>query len=336
LASTLPLATKLRPVAMKLLLTSLLAPTALAVNIRGGPVVVATPVVSEAAVPHTLVVAKAATETVTESKGPLDSCGKVATYENAKPKNQADAMETRFDTKLDKRVPVTFAKGDKVVFKCLAGFSLDGSKDGKTEFNAVCSDVGYFKPDGVCVEASKCGAVPTIAHATATPKKVKGAVQFGCNPGYSLDGEKVVAGGAGKNQLFTLKCVEFNNKYEKFTGECKPYAFVASKESTRMYNDVFEALFVVTCKGKLTTAFGKGKAPPVDSACGKLKASSAKGACGSLVADIKKDFDAKKKALEKSKKEKEWFETEGNPGIGDDAMDFCEGLWKLVEKPNDL
>ena len=42
-----------------------------------------------------------------------------------------------------------------------------------------------------------------------------------------------------------------------------------------MYNDVFEALFVVTCKGKLTTAFGKGQPPPVEKACGKLKASGA-------------------------------------------------------------
>jgi len=315
--------------AMKLLVTvSAFCPNALAVTLRGGPAV-ATAVAPEA-VPHALVAAAGETK----SQGILDSCGKVATYDNAKPKNQEDAMETKFDTKLNKRVPVTFKKGDKVVFKCMQGFTVDGSKDGKTEFNAVCSDMGYFKPDGVCVEASKCGAVPAIKYATATPKRIKGAVQFACNPGYSLDGEKVVPGGMGKNQLFTLKCVEFNNKYEKFEGECKPYAFVASKESTRMYNEVFEALFIVTCKGKLTTAFGKGKAPPVDSACGKVKSKGVGGECSKLVADIKKDFEDKKKKLEKFNKGTEWFDTNGKPGIGDDAQDFCTNLWKLVEKPN--
>lgn len=282
--------------------------------------------------PHSLVIA----ESSSQSQGPLDSCGAVAKYDNAKPKNYEDAMETQYDEKTKKREPVTFKKGDTVTFKCVPGFTVDGSKDGKTEFDAVCSDVGYFKPDGVCIKASKCGSVPAIAHATATAKKIEGAVQFACNPGYSLDGEKVVAGGMGKNQLFTLKCVEFNNDYEKFSGECKPYAFVASKESTRMYNDVFEALFVVTCKGKLTKAFGKGQPPPVEKACGKLKASGASSECSGLIADIKKDFDAKKKELEKHDKDTEWFDTDGKPGIGDDAMDFCKGLWKLVEKPNEF
>merc|ERR1719424_1268995 len=60
-------------------------------------------------------------------------------------------MATKFNTKTNKREDVTFKSGDKVVFKCKAGYSVDGSKDGKAEFNAVCSDMGYFKPDGVCV-----------------------------------------------------------------------------------------------------------------------------------------------------------------------------------------
>jgi len=279
------------------------------------------------------VLAPSAGALVISSKGPLDSCGKVATYGNAKPKNHADAMETRFDEKLKKRVDVTFGKGDKVVFKCESGFTVDGSKDGKTEFNAVCSDMGYFKPDGVCVKASKCGAVPAIAHATATAKKIEGAVQFGCNPGYSLDGEKVVAGGMGKNQLFTLKCVEFNNEYEKFEGKCTNYAFVASKESTRMYNDVFEALFVVTCKGKLTTHFGKGNtAGPFDATCSKLKAGSSE--CQALVTDINKTFKAQQAKLKDDKKGKEWFDTEGKPNIDGPAMKFCTDLYALVKKPN--
>jgi len=313
---------------MKLVLTlAALCPSALAVNMRGGPAVAVVP----GAVPHTLVAAAA----VTQSKGPLDSCGKVATYDNAKPKNHADAMETKFDEKTKERVDVTFAKGAKVVFKCVRGFTVDGSKDGKNEFTAECTDMGYFKPDGVCMEASKCGAVPVIAHATATPKKVKGAVQFGCNPGYSTDGEKVVAGGMGANQLFTLKCVEFSNEYEKFKGECQPYAFVASKESTRMYNDVFEALFVVTCKGKLTTHFGKGNtAGPFDATCSKVKAAGGNAECQALVTDINKTFKSKQKDVDSFKKDKEWFDAKDKPNIDGPAMKFCEDLYGLVKKPN--
>lgn len=273
---------------------------------------------------------------VAKSAGPLDSCGKVAVYDNAKPKNYKDAMTTRFNEKTKKREDVTFKKGDKVEFVCLPGFTVDGSKDGKAEFTAACTNMGYFKPDGVCIEASKCGAVPAIEFATATAKKIKGAVQFGCNPGYSLDGEKVVAGGEGKNQFFTLKCVTFNNQYEKFTGKCKNYKFVAAGESNRIYGEVFEALFVVTCKGKLVSAFGKGKAPPVDAACGKVKSAGVSGACAALVKDIKSDFDAKKKDLAKFSKSKEWHDTEGKPGVEDDSMSFCKDLYKLVEKPNGL
>jgi len=266
-------------------------------------------------------------------KGPLDSCGKVAEYDNAKPKNHADAMATKFNTKTNKREAVTFKKGDTVTFKCVAGHTVDGSKDGKTEFNAKCTDMGYFKPDGVCVEASKCGAVPTIEFATLTAKKIKGAAQFACNPGYSLDGEKVVAGGMGKNSLFTLKCVEFNNKYEAFKGKCQSYAFVASKESTRIYTDVFEALFVVTCKGKLATHFGKGNtAGPFDATCSKLKAG--KSDCQKLVTDINKEFKSKQKKVKDFKKKAEWFDEKDKPNIDNSANKFCKDLYGLVKKPN--
>jgi hypothetical protein len=270
-----------------------------------------------------------------KNKGPLDTCGALTPFENSVPKKPEDSLKDKYDKKAKKRVPVVFNKGDKIPMKCKAGYTVDGSKDGKAEYDVECTDTGFFKPDGVCMKASKCGSVPEIKHAVATPAVIPGKVQFQCNPGYSLDGEKVVAGGMGKNQLFTLKCVEFSGEYEKFKGECKPYAFVASKESTQIYNDVFEVLFIVTCKGHLTDAFGKEKPPPVDSACSKVKAPGAKGDCASLVADIKKDFEAKKKEVEKSKKGKEWWDTEGKPSIGDDAMDFCTKLWKLVEKPNE-
>merc|ERR1719316_58076 len=171
--------------------------------------------------------------------------------------------------------------------------------------------MGYFKPDGVCKKASKCGAVPVIPSATATAVEIPGKIQFACNPGYSLDGEKVVAGGMGKNQLFTLECVEFSGTYEKFKGECKPYAFMPAKETTRIYTQVFEALFVVTCQGKITEAFGKGKSAPVDAACAKLV--KGQGSCAGLVSDIKSAFETKKKALKSYKEEKEWWDTKGKP-----------------------
>jgi hypothetical protein len=261
----------------------------------------------------------------------------VASYDNAKPKDYEDAMPTKFNEETKKREEVTFKSGDSVTFKCSPGFTTDGSMDGKNTFDAKCTDKGFFEPDGTCVKASKCGAVPEISHAVVTAKEVPAAVQFSCNPGYSLDGKKVVAGGMGKNQLFTLKCQEFNNEYEKFEGKCKAYGYIPADEGTRIYNKVFEALFVVTCKGKLVAAFGKGNAPPVDSACGKLKNAAASGECAGLVAGIKSDFEAAKSKLKEFKEEKEaWYETEGQPGVADDAKDFCEKLWKLVEKPNDL
>ena len=40
------------------------------------------------------------------------------------------------------------------------------------------------------------------------------------------------------------------------------------------------------------------------------------------------------KELKTFKEKKEWFDTKDKPGVADDAMDFCKGLWKLVEKPN--
>jgi hypothetical protein len=271
-----------------------------------------------------------------KTRSPLDSCGELGSVDNAEPKNYDDAMKTKFNEETKKREKVTFKAGDVVDFKCKMGFTLDGSKDGDTEFKVKCSDTGYFKPDGVCMKASKCGKAPAIKAATATPKVIPGKVQYKCNPGYSLDGEKVVAGGMGKNTLFTLKCIDFSGEYEKFTGECKPYAFVPDKESTQIYTDVFEALFVATCKGKVAEAFAKGKNPPVDAACGKLKSASSSGSCGALVSAIKAKFEARKKDMESYEKGKEWYDTEGRPSISPDAMKFCQDLWKLMEKPNDL
>lgn len=243
-------------------------------------------------------------------------------------------MPTKFNKDTKKREPVTFKKGDIVAHKCKAGFTLDGSKDGDVEFDVECSDTGFFKPKGVCMKASKCGAAPVIAHAAATGVEVPGKVQYACSSGFSLDGEKVVAGGMGKNSIFELECVEFSGSYEKFKGECKPYAFMPAKETTRIYTQVFEALFTVTCEGKLNDAFGAGKSAPVDTACAKLKNGS--GSCAGLVADIKSAFADKKKALKGYKEEKEWWDTKGKPGVTKESTKFCTELWKLVEKPNDL
>jgi hypothetical protein len=266
----------------------------------------------------------------------FESCGKLEEFDNAEPKNYDDAMKTKFNEETKKREPVTFKTGDEIDFKCKMGFTLDGSKDGKTEFKVKCAETGYFKPDGICMKASLCGTPPAIKAATATPKAIPGAVQYKCNPGYSLDGEKVVAGGMGKNTLFVLKCVEFSGEYEKFKGECKPYAFMPSKESTQIYTDVFEALFIATCKGKVSDAFGHGKSAPVDSACGKVKSPSASGPCSSLVSEIKSAFDAKKKEVKEFEKGKEWYEDKGKPSISADAMKFCTSLWALVKEPNGL
>lgn len=277
------------------------------------------------------------------AKGPLDQCGKLPTYENSKPANFKDSMATKFNEKTKKREDVLFKKGDVVDFQCLKGFTTDGSNDAaKNGYKATCSASGYFTTDGVCVKASKCGAVPTIANAVVTADAAKvgdtviaGAVQFSCSPGYSLDGEKVVAGGNGKNRLFHVKCIEFSGEYEAFAGKCQPYAFVASDESNRIYGDVFEALFTVTCKGKLTKAFGAGKAPEFDATCTKLQAKSTKTKCDDLVKDIKSTFATKKSELEKHSADKEWFDTKGKPGVDAESMKFCKDLYALVKVVND-
>jgi len=272
-------------------------------------------------------------------------CGKLPSYGNAKPKNYADAMPTFFNTVTKKREAKLYKSGDNVVFQCLPGFTTDGSKDGPNTFDAKCTgaDVPYFAPGGVCMKASKCGAVPEIADATATTKVIPGSVEFACNPGYSLDGEKVVAGGTQKNVLFTVKCIEFSGAYEAFKGKCKSYKFMASGPAIRMTTNVFEALFTVNCKGKLVDSFGKltqgtvQTAPTVD--CTTITTADAKTSsgqsCGDLVKDLTEVFNTKSKALAEAKASpnREWFDkSQTDPNVDKEAMAFCTKMWGLTQK----
>jgi len=267
-------------------------------------------------------------------------CGDLPKLPHAKPKNYADSKKTKYDTEAKKTVAVTFAAGTKIEFKCVPGFTTDGTKDGKDTFDVECGELGYYKTKGVCVKASKCGKLPTVPHAMPTGETKGSKVQFQCTSGYSLDGEQVVKGGEMKNSVFEIECVAFSGKYEEFKGECKPYAFVAATETVRVYNQVFEALFTVTCSVTLKKAFGKDGKPPagIDAACGKIKDGALKGECSSLVTKIKSDFETKKKAREAHDKDskKEWFDKKDpdRPSIGKEAKAFCSKLWKLVEMPD--
>jgi len=263
----------------------------------------------------------------------------------------------KYDSELKKQVPVVFNHGDRISFECVHGFTLDGSNDGDREFEVECNEQGYYKPDGVCIEASKCGSIPSIPYALPTGRKVGHAVQMTCQQGYSLDGEKVVPGGLAKNQVFEIKCIEFSGEYEKFEGKCRPSGHVPATEMVRMYTDVFEALFVASCKGTLAHEFRAGNSPGVDDSCGKIGDEELAGKCDSLVSKIEADFEEKaaaredydeavreaEEAAEKAEKEsgeekkKLMKEAEAaspvgkRPGIHEEATEFCSKLWKVLE-----
>merc|ERR1712139_574620 len=111
----------------------------------------------------------------------------------------------------------------------------------------------------------------------------------------------------GKNRFFDLKCNEFSGKYEKFEGECKPFAFVPAKEMIAMYNQVFEALFVVSCKNTLKKRFANADKPDLGTVCTNFEDSKAD--CTSLVGDVEKDWESETKEREEFEKssKKEWF-----------------------------
>jgi len=262
-------------------------------------------------------------------------CGSVPSYKNAKPKNYEDARPTKYDSETKKTVPITFKAGDTIPFKCEKGYTTDGAKDGETTFDVTCKDSGFYEPAKTCIKASPCGELPTIKNAAPTGKVDKGNVQFKCNHGYSLDGEKVVAGGFAKNAIFVLECDAFAGAYKDFEGKCKPYGFVPAGEMVKGYNMVFEALFCASCEGTLRRKFpGTGKPPEgLDKVCEKVDG----GGCSGLVSAIKADFEKQAKAYEEHKKgdKKDWFETDdGAPGIKDEAKKFCEGVWKAIQMPD--
>jgi hypothetical protein len=268
---------------------------------------------------------------------PEIKCPPLGKYPNAKTKDYGDSRATKYED--GEHVPVEFAPGDVIAFECVKGFTIDGSKGGDTAFDVECSEQGYFKPGGVCLEASKCGAAPEIANALPSGKVFEGPkknnLEMMCANGYSLDGENVVPGGLGKNSHFELECISFSGDYKKFEGECKPFNHMPAKEAGRVYNRVFKALFVVSCKNTLKTQFSKGKEPSVDTACGKITDSALAGECDGLVTKIKADFETKKterEAFDKDTK-KEWFEEKDpdRPGIKAEAKDFCTNLWGLLE-----
>jgi hypothetical protein len=261
-------------------------------------------------------------------------CGSVPSYKNAKPKDYKDARPTKYDSETKKTVPVTFKAGDTIPFKCDKGYTTDGSKDGETTYDVTCKESGFYEPAKVCVKASPCGELPKIKFAAATGKTDDFDVQYKCNNGYSLDGEKVVAGGMGKNSIFMIKCDAFAGKYKEFEGKCKPYGFVPAGEMVKGYNLVFEALFCASCESTLRKKFGGDQKPPkdLDKVCDKVDDSS----CSGLVSEIKADFEKQAKALKDHKKDskKDWMETDDEaPGIKDEAKKFCKGVWKAISMP---
>jgi hypothetical protein len=233
------------------------------------------------------------------------SCGVVPDVANAKPTHIADAMKTVFDAEKKEKVPKLRHVGDKVSFTCSKGFTTTGAKDGPTEIFVECSDKGYFTFEGVCVAASKCGSVPSIPHAVVVAghkMDAAGKVHFECAPGYSLDGEPVVAGGLKQNSAFVVECDDFRGEYKKFDGRCQSTGHLPASEAGRIYNQVTEVLFKAFCDTTLrkTHAYtlheGEGKAPEgLDTLCAKLPASSA-GTCESEVAKIKEEFAKEKGA----------------------------------------
>ncbi|CAK0850483.1 unnamed protein product [Prorocentrum cordatum] len=293
----------------------------------------------------------------------VSNCGPAPKYEHASPRNAADAKETKYVSG-EGHVEVTFSAGDQVEYKCSHGFSVDGSlDDGERTFTANCSELGYFKPGGVCLKASKCGKVPNISHAMPTGKtQTDGSVEFVCAHGYSLDGKRAVPGGLGANTLFLLKCVEFSGKYKESSmasaslprsclqarpGAGRPASgsLLVGGKIINMYNGVFNALFVVDCKDSATlkNGFGKMQGPPatLDSACGKFQDGALAGQCSGLVATMKSEFSAKeqelKDHLKKVAKENAVFNMshpdKDRPSIDGEANEFCAALWGLLELP---
>merc|ERR1719291_222392 len=84
-------------------------------------------------------------------KGDKVSCGPIAAF-------NADKLNSEIKEYKDKKKD--FKAGDKVAFKCVKGFTIDGTKDGDAEFDVECMEAGYYKTPKICIKASKCGKIP--------------------------------------------------------------------------------------------------------------------------------------------------------------------------------
>jgi len=252
-----------------------------------------------------------------------ETCGSLAEYPHSKPKHSADMVQGASSD------PKAFVAGDVVRYVCERDHTTNAAKDGPTEFDVTCADQGYFQPEKRgCVGASECGPLPCIRKAHPTGK-VEGdsknpKVEMVCDEGYSLDGEKVVEGGALKNALLYLECDSVGkwspalNYLGKRGKACEPFAFIPASGMIKMYNKVFEVLFIASCNTELSKWAEEEEKMPTKledgTVCGENVSDDKEGDCKALVEDLKTLFaDAKGQAQ------------------GFDAKPFCKDMWDLLK-----
>jgi len=253
-----------------------------------------------------------------------ETCGGLKMFPNSKPKNFGDMAQGMASE------PKAFMAGDEVKYKCDRDTTTNGDKEGPTEFVVKCEEQGYFVPERHgCVEKSECGPMPCIRKAHPSGKvegsKKNPIVEMVCDDGYSLDGEKVVPGGKMENALLYLECLDIGkwsaatNYLGKKGKTCEPFAFVPASGMIKMYNRVFEVLFIASCNTELTKwAEMEEKMPPKledGTVCGENVADDKEGDCNSLVDDLKTLFD----------------DAKGRGNDGFDAKPFCQDMWDLLK-----
>jgi len=253
-----------------------------------------------------------------------ETCGTLPEYPNSKVKNFGDmAQGMASEAK-------AFVAEDEISYKCDRDHTTDGAKDGPDEFKVLCGENGYFVPEKAgCVGKSECGPMPCVRKTHVTGKvegtKKNPKVELMCDAGYSLDGEKVIEGGNLDNALLYVECMDIGKwsvpvDYLGKKGKaCEPFAFVPASGMIKMYNKVFEVLFIASCNTELTKwAEMEEKMPPKledGTVCGENVADDKEGDCKSLVDDLKTLFEDAKGA--------------GNEGF--DAKTFCGDMWDLLK-----
>jgi len=253
-----------------------------------------------------------------------ETCGTLPEYPNSKVKNFKDlALGMSSD-------PKAFVAEDEIEYVCERDHTTDGAKEGPSEFKVLCGENGYYMPEKAgCVGKSECGAMPCVRKTHVTGKvegtKKNPKVELMCDAGYSLDGENVIEGGNNKNALLYLECQDIGEWTVPFDylgkkgKACEPYAFVPASSMIKMYNKVFEVLFIASCNTELTKwAEMEEKMPPKledGTVCGENVADDKEGDCKALVDDLKTLFEDAKGA--------------GNEGF--DAKTFCGDMWDLLK-----